>query len=56
MFLALQSLTAPVTAGEDFDVDLTLDNIDFGTYVGLFFTEVCDSLLTHIQHIYPQFW
>ncbi|KXN89954.1 putative mannan endo-1,4-beta-mannosidase A [Leucoagaricus sp. SymC.cos] len=40
-------------AGEDFDLDLQLENIDFGTYVRPFFS-VWSALI--YLHIYPQSW
>ncbi|KAG5221238.1 glycoside hydrolase family protein [Salix suchowensis] len=45
-------------AGEDFDKDLALENIDFGTYVSRSFVCRDPPLMyqNNNQHMYPQYW
>ena len=43
-------------AGEDFARDLAFPNIDFGTYVRTSSHPVTSSLMTPMQHLYPQIW
>lgn len=45
-------------AGEDFDADLQLDDIDFGTYVCQARKPMMFVTLIHFdeQHLYPQYW
>ena len=43
-------------AGEDFDADLALPNIDFGTYVCWLLLSCPLTERINVQHIYPQLW
>lgn len=43
--LLRRQLTSKFVAGEDFDLELTLDNIDFGTYVSRVYTRVARRYL-----------